>query len=250
MADLQQLGGAALAVIGFLQRLFDLPALDLHDRATRRVGQRTCEINFGPRIRRLGLRLGRLEGQIQVARQQRVAVRENHGALDTVLELAHVAGPSIGDQRLDRRRRQHDCRLLHVAAEPIDEVPRQKRNVTGPVAQGRHGYRKHRQPEEQVLTETSGRDRGTQAAVGRRHEAHVHLDGRCAADALEALLFERAENLGLQRQRQVADLVEKQRAAVGHLELARLSGHRAGERALLVTEELASRAAFPGWPRS
>ena len=44
---------------------------------------------------------------------------------------------------------------------------------------------------------------------------------RRAADALEPLLFERAQNLGLQRQRQVADLVEEQRAAVRQLELAR-----------------------------
>ena len=44
-----------------------------------------------------------------------------------------------------------------------------------------------------------------------------------AADALEALLFERAQDLGLQRQRQIADLVEEQRAAVRQLELARLA---------------------------
>ena len=52
------------------------------------------------------------------------------------------------------------------------------------------------------------------------------------------VLLERAQNLRLQRQRQVADLVEKQRAAVRQLELAGLARHRAGEGALLVAEEL------------
>src|SRR5213078_2546122 len=50
--------------------------------------------------------------------------------------------------------------------------------------------------------------------------------------------LQRAEDLRLQRERQVANLVEKQRAAMRHLELARLAGNRARERALLMTEEL------------
>ena len=77
-----------------------------------------------------------------------------------------------------------------------------------------------------------------QVAVGRGDDAHVDLQRRRAADALEALLLERAQDLGLQRQRQVADLVEEQRAAMRQLELARLARDRAGERALLVAEEL------------
>jgi hypothetical protein len=45
--------------------------------------------------------------------------------------------------------------------------------------------------------------------------------------------------LRLQLERQLADLVEEQRAAVGALEGAGPIGHRAGERALLVAEQLA-----------
>ena len=61
---------------------------------------------------------------------------------------------------------------------------------------------------------------------------------RRAADALEALLFERAQDLRLQRERQVANLVEEQRAAVRDLELAQLARGGAGERPLLVAEQL------------
>src|SRR6185312_16024840 len=59
------------------------------------------------------------------------------------------------------------------------------------------------------------------------------------ADALEPALLEHAQELGLKAERQLADLVEEQRAAVGHLEPAGLLFGRAGERALLVTEQLA-----------
>ena len=65
------------------------------------------------------------------------------------------------------------------------------------------------------------------------------LIGCLAADALELLLLQRAQQLDLHRGRDVADLVEEQRAAVGELEPAELLLDRAGERALLVAEQLA-----------
>ena len=58
-------------------------------------------------------------------------------------------------------------------------------------------------------------------------------------DPLELLLLERAENLGLERERQIADLVEEERAAMGELEAAGLALCGAGERPLLVSEQLA-----------
>ena len=60
-----------------------------------------------------------------------------------------------------------------------------------------------------------------------------------AADAPEGLLLEEPQQLGLQRRRHLADLVEKHRAAVGLLEQAALLLPRVGERAALVAEQLA-----------
>ena len=102
----------------------------------------------------------------------------------------------------------------------------------------------------QVLAEPPRRDRRLQPAVGRRDQPHVDLQRRRAADALEPLLLERAQDLRLQRQRQLADLVEEQRAAVRHLELARLARDGAGERALLVAEQLGLEQRSREWPRS
>ena len=59
-----------------------------------------------------------------------------------------------------------------------------------------------------------------------------------ASHALELALLQHAQELGLEVEGHLADLVEKDRAAVGQLEaaLARRQGTR--ERALLVPEEL------------
>ncbi len=59
-----------------------------------------------------------------------------------------------------------------------------------------------------------------------------------AADRPVLALLQHAQQLGLQVGRHLADLVEQQRAALGHLEQPFLVDRRAGERALLVAEQL------------
>src|SRR5919201_1398322 len=48
-----------------------------------------------------GRRAARGRAEAEVARAQRVALREEHRALDGVVEFADVAGPRVVEQRLD-----------------------------------------------------------------------------------------------------------------------------------------------------
>jgi hypothetical protein len=59
-----------------------------------------------------------------------------------------------------------------------------------------------------------------------------------AAETLELALFEHAQQLRLTVERHLADLVEKQHAAIGLLDAPGLGRDRAGERAALVAEQL------------
>src|SRR5208283_4613843 len=70
-------------------------------------------------------------------------------------------------------------------------------------------------------------------------QADVGLDLRGPADAHEAKVLQEAEELGLHRHRHLSDLVEEERAPRGGLDLPLHELARAGERAALVTEELA-----------
>ena len=63
-----------------------------------------------------------------------------------------------------------------------------------------------------------------QVAVRGGDEPHVDADRLDAADALELALLQRAQELHLHLDRDLADLVEEERAAVGELEAARLRG--------------------------
>ena len=67
---------------------------------------------------------------------------------------------------------------------------------------------------------------------------HVDADRLLAADAVELTLGQHAQQPCLQRRRHVADFIEEQRAAVGLFEASATQGIGAGERPLLVAEEL------------
>ncbi len=82
-------------------------------------------------------------------------------------------------------------------------------------------------------------DAGRQVDVGGGDQAEVGAHEARAAEAAELALLQDAQQLGLRVERQVADLVEEERAAVGQLEHAGALRVGAGERAALVTEELA-----------
>src|SRR5205809_2315644 len=73
----------------------------------------------------------------------------------------------------------------------------------------------------------------------RSDDAGVDLDGSRTAYALDFSLLQHPQQLDLQVHRQVADLVEEDGAAVGELKSSDLALYGAGERALLVPEQLA-----------
>ena len=122
--------------------------------------------------------------------------------------------------------------------ELLEEVVGQQQDVGLALAQRRHEDREHVQPVVEILAELAGGDRLLEILVGGGDQADVGADGLGAAQPLELALLQHAQQLDLRREVQLADLVEEQRAAVGQLEAPLLGGVRAGERALLVAEQL------------
>ena len=148
--------------------------------------------------------------------------REHDGALDGVLELAHVAGPRRVHEHRHRLRRDAVDALARAARVPPDEVLDEQRDVLAALAQRRHRDRDDVQPVEQILLELAFADQLPQVAVGRGDDAHVDLDRALGSQRLELALLQHAQQLGLHGRRDDADLVEEDRAAVGEREPALL----------------------------
>ncbi len=80
--------------------------------------------------------------------------------------------------------------------------------------------------------------------VSGGHDAHIHLHGLVVAHPLQLAALDKAQQLGLQAQRHLADLVQKQRAPVGGLDAAHAPLHRAGKGAAGMAEELGLKQSF------
>src|SRR5436190_844367 len=80
-------------------------------------------------------------------------------------------------------------------------------------------------------------DLGAEVTIRRRQHANVRAQGLATADALELSLLDDPQELRLYLERQLADLVEQDRAACGDLESSAPTRRRIGEGAAFMTEE-------------
>ena len=112
-------------------------------------------------------------------------------------------------------------------------------NVFGPRAQRRQRNLERVDAEHQVFAEIAFGDHLLQIAMRGADHAHVDDERIVVADAADFAAFQHPQQLGLHRLGQFADLVQKQRAAVGHFEQADAVLVGAGEAALAMAEQLA-----------
>ena len=62
----------------------------------------------------------------------------------------------------------------------------------------------------QIFAKTFLLDGGLKVDVRRRQNPHIHRNRLTAADALDAVFLQEAQQIGLQLQGQIADFIEKQ----------------------------------------
>ena len=129
--------------------------------------------------------------------------------------------------------------LCEAGREALHEVLREQQDVAAARTQRRQLDVDHVQPVEQILAKQVLVHRGLEIAVGGGDDARVERHLGFAAHRTHPPLLQCAQQLGLQRHRQLADLVHEQRARVGLHEQARARVARVRERALDVTEQLA-----------
>src|SRR5260370_13239061 len=110
--------------------------------------------------------------------------------------------------------------------------------VLAPFAQRRQMQRKHVQAVEQITAEFFFFDGTNQIAIGGGDQPHVHPDRLRASQALELLILQNAQQLGLQLQRDVSYLVEQQSALIRQFQPAELLAYRSGEGSFFLPAQL------------
>src|SRR5262249_38558163 len=119
-----------------------------------------------------------------------------------------------------------------------EEVLEQGDDVVRPLAQRRQMDRKDVKAVVEVFSEPTGGDRRLEIAVRRRDDPRLGpLHGR-SAQPLELTFLQDPQELRLDRPAHLADLVEEEHAPSRLLDPPGARDESAGERALLVTEQL------------
>src|SRR5262249_56837343 len=95
----------------------------------------------------------------------------------------------------------------------------------------------HVEPVVEVLAQLAVLDELDHVAVGGRDQPEIDLDRPLGPDRVDFAGLQRAQQLDLRFERQLADLVEKQRAAIGLLEFADALVARTGAGALFMPEQ-------------
>ena len=218
-----------------------------------------------------GCRRGRLNGRRR-RQQHRAFLRRRLEGLTLAWRNTHLGRQVLGFNQL--RRRHHGqpvtdiFQLPYIAgkgktAEPgqccvrnplglhaelqrtlLQEVARQHGHIFLALTQGRQAQADHIEAVKQVLAKCTLLDALFQILVRRGNDAYIGLDRAVAANAIEMAIAEHAQQPGLQVKWHVANLVEKQRAAVGLLKAATTHGLRTGEGTTLVAEQLGLEQVF------
>src|SRR5271157_4523729 len=168
-----------------------------------------------------------------------VGLGQDRGALDRVLQLADIARPGIAHQQAHRALRKAHPGATQGFLILAQEVIGEQRDVILALAERRQRDIDHVYPVEQLLAEASGLDLLFEVAVGRAQNADVEADRLVGAERIAFALLHRAQQLDLERKRQLADLVEEYGAFVRRLQESHLVLCRARECAALVAEQLA-----------
>ena len=168
-----------------------------------------------------------------------VGLAQDSGPFDDVAQLPDVAGPAVTPERFKRLFREAAERAVVAPSKEYQKLLRERNCIIRPFAEWRNLDLDHVEPIEEVFAEPSFLDRILQIHVRRRDETHIGSARRVVADPFVLPVLDEPQQLRLQGERQVADLVQEERAAVARRDAARVVANRAGERSPDMPEEFA-----------
>ena len=164
---------------------------------------------------------------------------QRNGLLQQVFQLPHIAGPGGGQNRGLGIGGECGHRFAITGCNLFQEMCCQQRDVFAALRQRRQLQRDDVQPIKQIFTKGALSTHLIEIAMGGRNDAHINIDRLRRADRSHRTVLQHAQQFGLERERHVANLIEKQAAAVGRLKQALLRCGCPGERAFGITEKLA-----------
>src|SRR5579859_5842821 len=144
-----------LIPLALAQRIFEHHFFDVSHGAAGHFLERSFPVELlRQHVRRNGAVVRLRRRQLQSIRPYRHPIGQNHRALQSVLQFAHVARPAIRKQTLFRFRGKLQPRLLELATEFFQKIFCQQQHIVSAVAQSWNRHRHRRHAEVQILAKT------------------------------------------------------------------------------------------------
>src|SRR5437879_3972917 len=148
------------------------------------------------------------------------AFGQNHGALNDILQLAHVAGPIVALQFLDVMFRQARARDSEPASGLLDKVLRKLLDILETLTQGRDINGENAEAVVQVEAKTACFGLSQKIAITGGDQTDLDASRPLVPHSLELAFLKDPQQLALQVQRDLPNFIKKQRALVSQLEPA------------------------------
>ena len=133
-------------------------------------------------------------------------------------QFSDIARPAIAEETTASRLGNGPNRQTVTRSDALHEGGRQRQEVDSPIPQRRNRQAEEVQAMEEVGTEASLGDELAKALVGGRNDPNVHGNILRATDPADPVVFEHRQQLGLDGEREAAQLVEEERAAMSGFE--------------------------------
>ena len=207
-----------------------------------RPSERIERIHPGRVRRRLrGPRAKTVVGR-QICQLEQIAHAERNHRSQHVAQLADVARPLMGTERVDEILAE---RYLRRSGRFLGEDMSDERALVRSIGEPRQRQHEALQPIEEILAKLAPPDLLLQLAVRRAHQPDADLDRRFGARRDHFALLQNVQQSSLERRRQVADLVQEQHAAVGLYDFAGLAlGGCGGDPSWTTPEQLVLNLGF------
>jgi hypothetical protein len=223
--DAEPLGGSQAVVVAFLQGLAD------GFRFQEVPGRADVDPGIGA-FRVIGHfpgKMGKLDDLI---------LTEDESPFDDVFQFPDVAGPVVSHEQGQDFAADSVNRAVLEAVEVFDELVGQQRDILFPLPQRRELQSDHVDPVIEVLPESLLFHQFGEVPMGGGEDTYIRGFAAGGAERLEGLFLEDPQQTHLQGRAHLADLVQKQGAAVGQGETPRFVPGRSGEGPGLVPEQL------------
>lgn len=245
VGDAEGFGGAGFVPLGLAKGFGNFEFFDVIDGALGDFFERAfpAEI-FGEHVGGEFVLGGARSGELEGGGVDFFAGGEDCGAFDGVLEFANITWPGVAFDEAARGGAELEIRFAEFAAEFFKKIFSEEDGVAFTFAKGRNSDGDGGDAEVKIFAELFFADGSLKIAIGSGDEADIDFDGSGAADAIEAFFFEDAEKFGLNGDRQVANFVEEESAAVSEFDFADFASAGAGEGTAFVAEKLVFNQAF------